>query len=291
MRMYFRAPKGRLGIRGSVATLGIPLFVLLTMSWPAIFAQKAEAQAGAQRTSGEGNKLFESTCGVCHGLDGAGGEHAPNIARGSNARSFSDVKLTKTIHDGIASKGMPSFNYLEQVKLQAIVLYLRRLQGKSNSQAASGNPANGKEVFFGKGGCTACHAVYGQGRFVSRDLTDYAYDHDSDEIREAIVNPAGIVSMSSVTLDTKAGQKISGVVRNESNSSIQIQDAQGKYFLLEKTDVGTIERSSVPEMPKDYSQKLTAVEISDLVSYIVHQVSMPKLTGASVEKRKKAKFD
>jgi putative heme-binding domain-containing protein len=146
-------------------------------------------------------------------------------------------------------------------------------------------------VFFGKAGCADCHAVNGRGRYVSTDLTDYAYDHDSDEIREAIVKPMGIASTNSAALVTKAGQKVSGAVRNESNSSIQIQDAKGNYFLLEKSDVSTMERSSIPAMPKDYSQRLSAGEISDLVSYIVHQVSLPKPDGTRVRKRKKVPFD
>jgi cytochrome c oxidase cbb3-type subunit 3 len=252
-------------------------------------SQSAAAQEAASSSKGNGPKLFESTCAVCHGLDGAGGEHAPNIARASRARSLPDAKLTQIIRDGVIGKGMPAFNRLGDEKIRAIVRELRSLQGKSATRIASGNPARGKELFFGNAGCADCHAMNGEGRFVATDLTDFAYSHDSDEIQDAILNPQGqgIPSMVFVAVVTKSGQQFSGMARNENNSSVQMQDSEGRFFLFAKSDIRSVERSAGPAMPEDYRQRLTATEIIDIVSYIVQQTSVRGISGSQAAKGNK----
>jgi cytochrome c oxidase cbb3-type subunit III len=228
-------------------------------------------------SNGEG--LFGSSCAVCHGLDGAGGEHAPNIGRSSTARSRTDADLFPIIHDGIASKGMPAFGSLGDSKIHAVLEHLRSLQGKSAITADRGEPARGKQLFFGKGKCADCHVVSGHGRFLATDLTDFAYDHDADEIRDAILNPQARLrtSQTSVLVTTDTNQRLSGVIRNENNSSLQIQDADGRFYLLMKVTLRSVERSPAPSMPNNYRQELSAAEVEDLVSYFVRQTAIPKV--------------
>jgi len=251
-----------------------------------VFTPFAAAQDASSRRKGHGHELFETTCAVCHGLDGAGGEHAPNIARASRARSLPDGKLMQIIREGILDKGMPAFNNLGDEKIRAILRELRKLQGRSATRMESGRPSNGKELFFGKAGCADCHAMNGQGRFVSTDLTDYAYTHDSDEIQDAILRPQGqgIPAVASLVVTTNSGGEFRGLARNENNSSVQIQDREGRFFLFAKSDVRSIERSAGPAMPEDYQQRLMAAEITDIVSYIVHQTSRPGIAGSQVAK-------
>jgi cytochrome c oxidase cbb3-type subunit 3 len=226
-----------------------------------------------QVANGEGKHLFESSCAVCHGLDGGGGEHAPNIGRASSAKSKPDATLAGILRDGIPGKGMPSFNRFSDLEFQSLLSYLRFLQGKSEARSDVGNPVQGKQLFFGAAGCAECHAMRGEGHFLSTDLSDFADDHDTNEIRDAIVNPRQQErephSLARVT--TNSGQVLAGVIRNENNSSLQIQDADGQFYLFMKSDLRSVERSPAPSMPVDYEQKLGAAEIDDLVSYIVHQ--------------------
>jgi cytochrome c oxidase cbb3-type subunit III len=226
-----------------------------------------------QIVTSDGKKLFEGRCAVCHGLDGGGGEHGPDIARASSEKSRSDSELFHIIHDGLVPKGMPSFSSIGDEKIRAVVAHLRLLQGKTTTEAARGDPVHGKELFRGKGGCADCHAMRGYGRFVSTDLTDFAVTHDANEIRDAILNPRGAEGMgqSAAAVTTIAGDRFLGRIRNENNSSIQIQDAQGRFYLFVKSSLRSIERSTAPAMPANYQRELSTKEIEDLVSYIVHQ--------------------
>ena len=244
---------------------------------------------GVQVANSKRNKLFESSCAVCHGLDGGGGEHAPNIGRASAAKSKSDSDLARILRDGIPNKGMPPFRSLGDPKLRSILLYLRLLQAKSDSRADTGNPVQGKQLFFGKGQCSDCHAMHGEGRFLSTDLSDFAYDHDPSDIRIAITSQREqqVMPHTLVHVTTNSGQQFFGVIRNESNSSLQIQDTEGQFYLFMKPDLRSMERSPAPSMPDDYQQRLSSSEIEDLVSYIVHQSPSSESTVSESVRRKK----
>ena len=256
-------------------------------------AQTSISKNPAKRDAADtkGKTLFESSCAVCHGLDGGGGEHAPNIGRASAAKSLTDSDLGCILHDGIPGKGMPAFNALGDLKIRSILSYLRFLQVKTEAQPDIGNPLLGKELFFGKGQCADCHAMGGRGHFLSTDLSDFAYDHSPNEIRTEIISPQEqeAVPHTSVSVTTISGQRFSGLIRNEDNSSLQIQDADGRFYLFMKSDLGPIERSPAPSMPVDYKQKLSSTEIEDLVSYIVHQSSILKVTGSHPANNKQNK--
>jgi cytochrome c oxidase cbb3-type subunit 3 len=141
--------------------------------------------------SSRGKNIFEAKCATCHGLDGLGGEHAPDIIRRPAVKGLSDEVLLNLIHDGIPEEGMPSFPSIGQEGGQAVVGYLRFLQGKSAGGSTPGDPVRGKDLFFGKAGCSACHQIVERGQFVAEDLAGFARDHPANEIRGAILRPSG----------------------------------------------------------------------------------------------------
>ena|SRR5437016_9965997 len=245
----------------------------------------------ARVANSKGKDFFESSCAVCHGLDGGGGEHAPNIGRASAAKSKSDSTLATILRNGILSKGMPPFNYLGNPKLDSILSYLRVLQGKNETRADVGNPVNGKQLFFGKGECADCHAMHGEGHFLSTDLSDFSYDHDPNDIRTAILKPQEqLVAPHTLARVMNSAGQFSGVIRNESNSSIQIQGTDGQFYLFMKSDLQSVERSPAPAMPGDYQQKLSSAEIEDLLSYIVHQSPSSQATVSQPARRARSQM-
>ena len=149
---------------------------------------------------------------------------------------------------------MPSFLSLGDPKICTLVEHVHSLQRTTNKVAASGDPVHGKVLFDGQGRCSDCHAMKGTGSFVSTDLSDFASNHDAGEIRNSIVNPrqADAPARTSVIATTIAGERYSGFIRNENNASLQIQDAHGRFYLLVKSDLRSIERSAGPMMPLNY---------------------------------------
>ncbi len=215
-----------------------------------------------------GKSIFELRCALCHGLDGLGGEHAPDVVRHPTVRALSDEALINLIHDGIPQRGMPGFSEMGKEDANAVVVYLRFLQGKSAAGSMRGDPARGRELFFGKAGCSTCHVIGGQGQFTAGDLTGFARDHELDEIRDAILTPAG-GQQESATAVAADGRKFSGMIRNEDNSSLQLQNEEGRFYLLMKSTLVSVQRQTGAPMPGDYGKRLSTTELDDLVSYIV----------------------
>jgi cytochrome c oxidase cbb3-type subunit 3 len=225
--------------------------------------------------SSRGKNIFEAKCATCHGLDGLGGEHAPDIVRRPAVKAFSDEVLLNLIHDGIPEEGMPSFPSISKDDCQAVVAYLRLLQGKSAGGSVPGDPVRGKELFFGKAGCSACHQIVERGQFVTGDLAGFARDHSELEIRDAIARPSG-AQQETATAVGRDGRKFVGTIRNEDNASLQLQDGDGRFYLLMKSSLVSVQRKAGDPMPVDYAHRLSSSEIDDLVGYILHEVHSGK---------------
>jgi cytochrome c oxidase cbb3-type subunit 3 len=228
-----------------------------------------------------GKNVFEAKCATCHGLDGLGGEHAPDIVRRLAMRTLSDEALLDLIHEGITEAGMPGFANLGKENDTALISYIRFLQGKpAGNSAASGDPARGRNLFFGKAGCSACHS---RGQIIAEDLTGFARDHEMSEIREAILKPAGDPPVAATAV-ARDGQTFSGMIRNEDNASLQLQDRDGRFYLLMKSSLASVQRKAEESMPVDFGHRLSTSELDDLVAYILREARAPEVLPSPIEK-------
>jgi cytochrome c oxidase cbb3-type subunit III len=223
----------------------------------------------ADTATEEGRHIFESRCAACHGLDGRGAERAPDIATRAGVRGRSDADLLRIIRDGIPTGGMPGFGALDEGAAQSLVRYLRMLQGKSGERIVAGDPAKGQAIFFEKGRCAECHVIEGKGGFLGSDLSGFAAARAEEEIREAITKPSRRGRLGgSVVVTLRDGSKISGVVRNEDNFSLQLQTLDGGFRLLGKTEVADIARQPDSLMPSTYGSTLAPRELDDLIAFL-----------------------
>ena len=89
------------------------------------------------------------------------------------------------------------------------------------------------------------------------------------EIHNNIVNPPEGIGYANKTAVITMRQKLSGIIRNKYNFSLQLQSFDGSFHLLNKSEVSKLEFLPDPIMPKDYGTTLSSSEIDDLVSYLV----------------------
>jgi cytochrome c oxidase cbb3-type subunit III len=215
----------------------------------------------------KGQKIFASACAGCHGLDGRGGERAPNIAQNREVQRLSDSGLTHIVQEGVPGTGMPAFHSLASSEVKAVVAYLRTLQGTNKTSAMPGNPVRGKTLFYGDAGCSACHMVAGNGGFIASDLSGYGSTHSVEEIRSAITQPASDRQAQSAVVVVRTGQQFTGRIRNEDNFSLQLQSLDGTFHFFLKSDIERLEYK--PLMPVDYASRLSAQDLDDLASYLI----------------------
>lgn len=258
---------GNQGHRNSMiegVLLCLALIVFIADSWGA-------QQRGSREESDSGRQTFVSSCSACHGIDGRGGEHAPNIATNPAVQQFSDREISNILENGIPAGGMPSFKALGPAGIKSVVEYLRVLQGKQTILIVPGSPTHGRELFYGAARCSSCHTVDGYGGFLGPDLSEYARSHSPKEIREAIVDPNKDLpqALDTVIAVTRGGRKLVGIARNEDNFSLQLQTADGVFHLLTKADLALLRHEPKSMMPSDYGSHLTAGDLNDLVSFLV----------------------
>lgn len=267
------------GLFGSVLRLAL----IALAFWSPGKAQVRKAAEKARVTKpplgSTGRRVFESRCAACHGVNGRGGEHAPDLVANPNLRAVSDQVLFQIIRDGIPRRGMPGFNFvLTQGQIHQVVAFLRHAAhaespaatGRRGFATSSGEPKRGEALFFGKAGCGDCHGVGGRGGFLGPDLSGYGGDHSPGRIREAILNPNDNLSRDRqlVLATTRDGREFTGVARNEDNFSVQLLDRNGNFHLLMKSDLADLKHEPGSLMPRDYRARLSPTELEDLVSYL-----------------------
>jgi len=215
-----------------------------------------------------GSQLFAANCSGCHGLDGRGTQRAPDIANDGKLQRASDSEIVKIVREGISGAGMPAFRGLGDANIRALVRQLRALQGIDLQSPLPGSPEAGKSLFFGKASCSNCHMANGIGGFLGPDLSTYARSKSGTAIRDALTNPSSGRGKA-VTITTEDGAQFDGIVRNEDNFSLQLQTPDGSFHFFEKSTLRHIERRQEPIMPIDYASRLTAKELTDIVSYLI----------------------
>jgi cytochrome c oxidase cbb3-type subunit III len=246
-----------------------PVLVLAALWAASCFA--AGPQKDVRTLSIRGKQTFASTCANCHGLDGRGGERAPNIAENPKVQRLSDSQIERTVENGIPGTAMPAFRSLETSEVKAVVMYLRTLQGTKQTVKLPGDPVRGETIFFGKAGCSGCHIIAGKGGFIASDLSSFAQTHTVEQIRSAIITPARATDRQAqlATITIRGGEKVVGRIRNEDNFSLQLQTVDGTFHFMTKSDLEGLEYNSQPLMPSDYSSTLSPDGLNDVVSYLM----------------------
>jgi cytochrome c oxidase cbb3-type subunit III len=230
------------------------------------------SQAKAGFGGSPARETFVSRCASCHGLDGRGGEHAPDIVTSASVHSRSGQSLFDVISHGLPRAGMPGFGQLlSSAEIRALVGYLRDAGKSGEGPTAAGEAAKGRALFFGKAGCSQCHMIGGEGGFLGRDLSDFGRHHSPAQIRLSILRPNDhqLPGQEALVVTTRKGECWEGMVRNQDNFSLQLLDPKGVFHLVMKSEVASLERQPRSLMPDDYGSRLTASEVDALASYIV----------------------
>jgi cytochrome c oxidase cbb3-type subunit 3 len=266
----------------------ILLCVLVATQRVASQAQKSSPSANGNERSNasnaDGQQVFESRCAGCHGLDGRGGERAPDIATSEKTQGRSDDELSRIIARGVPGTGMPAFASLGS-SLKNVVAYLRQLQGKDDSAKFPGDVKRGRELFYGKPRCSECHAVAGSGGFIAPELSGFGGNRSADQIRQAIIAPTSTNRLGGkMIVKTRDGKEYSGVVRNEDNFSLQLQAPDGAFHLFQKSELAGFSRQPDSLMPADYGATLNRDELNDLVSFLMSAARGTKTDAAKSKK-------
>jgi quinoprotein glucose dehydrogenase len=98
----------------------------------------------------------------------------------------------------------------------------------------SGDSVRDKTLFFDAAGvaCGKCHRVAGEGGDIGPDLSGAGSQFSREQLAESVLYPSRAVreGYNQVTVETKDGDEVSGLVRTESNEELVLRTADGNLF-------------------------------------------------------------
>ena len=202
----------------------------------ALVALFLTAGTGAAQTDvAKGERIFLKNCALCHGGDATGGR-GPDLSRGFFRNATTDEQLIEIVKDGIDYTGMP-WTGLSDQKARQVVAFIRSLGAETGP--IPGDPANGRDLFFGMATCSACHMVGGEGGRQGPDLSWVGWRRALDYLRVALLDPSADVEPRWWTAHavTTSGSEISGVLIDEDQFAVRLLSENDELHALAKRDL------------------------------------------------------
>jgi putative heme-binding domain-containing protein len=146
--------------------------------------------------------------------------------------------------------------------------------------AHEGDPKKGEAIFFdAKGvGCVRCHAAAGRGNSnIGPDLTGSGAKYDRAELIRSVLEPSHRIATGyqPVIVSTRDGKVATGVVRSESDTTLELADSEANITNIPKSDIAVRRVGDVSIMPARLVERLSPVEFADLVSFLTSLKQLP----------------
>lgn len=236
-----------------------------------------------------GRQLYQQTCQSCHGGD-AQGDRGPALT-GNLRHGNTDSDIFQTIRTGVPGTQMPAFSGLPADNVWRIITYLRSLNPNAGAKVehVAGDPAAGKEVFFGKGSCSECHEVNGRGGVFASDLSAIG-TNSAEFLRGWILHPGepgaaaapgprrqgrgggggggGPQAAVNLTIKTHDGKEIQGIRVADDGFTLLLREKSGEVHRYQDSSLLEKREDAKPLMPDDYQTRLSADELQNLVAYL-----------------------
>jgi putative heme-binding domain-containing protein len=214
-----------------------------------------------------GAKIFRSHGAECHGKDAQGGR-GPALTGGVFRRGGSDTALFNTIKGGVPGTEMPGI-YFEGRQIWQVVGFVRSLSRLPKEPPPSGDPGRGQALYLGKGGCSTCHMLGGQGGRLGPALDAIGLRRAVSHLKTSLLQPDAEIARGDTSVEARlaGGGTQSGVRLNEDMYSLQMMDMAGELHSLPKKDLAAITYTEKSLMPS-YEGRFSDSELTDLLSYL-----------------------
>ncbi len=150
-----------------------------------------------------------------------------------------------------------------------------------------GDPELGKKLFLDEKTtkCIVCHQVDGRGGVVGPDLSHIGGKFDRPHLIESLLEPSRqiVENYRATVLVLQDGRVQTGVIKQQSDVSLTLVDADGKQQVIDLADVDERQESFVSLMPQGLADLLTPDQFTDLIAYLEKLRSTGKRSpGASI---------
>ena len=145
-----------------------------------------------------------------------------------------------------------------------------RQQVLSDYQAVlqlAGDAPRGREVF--RRNCATCHRIGDLGVNVAPDISDSRTKQPA-QILADILQPNRAIDNNfiSYTIATTDGQLLTGVIANETSTSVTLRQPEGKEATLLRSQIEEMRSNGISLMPDGLEKNIPHQEMADLLSFI-----------------------
>ena len=130
--------------------------------------------------------------------------------------------------------------------------------------------------------CIRCHRAAGSGGDVGPDLSKLAADpaRTRKYLLESLVAPNKAIAkgFESVLILDSNGQSFTGIIKKETDNTLDLMTAEGKVITLAKEDIEQ-RRPAKSAMPDDLTKHLTKFDVRDLVEFLATLKEGPAKEG------------
>ena len=174
---------------------------------------------------------------------------------------------------------MPRVRRMTEEEVDVLVSYVKTL-GAGGPVKVTGNAEKGRAVYQ-RLACATCHVVGGQGGVLGPELTKIGQRRAPNYLRQALLDPAksrpkgvqgvltnGFTEYLPVSVVENNGRETRGIRVNEDSFTIQLRDANGKFYSFRKSQVTNVDKQIGRSMMPSYKDKLNAADTDDLVAYL-----------------------
>jgi putative membrane-bound dehydrogenase-like protein len=118
--------------------------------------------------------------------------------------------------------------------------------------------------------CATCHQLEGEGHAIGPNLAAMQ-NRGAETILTNVLEPNREVNPQylAYTLTTADGRVLSGMIRNETATSIELVAADNKVTTVLRADIDTLTSTGQSLMPTGLEQQITPLEMKDLVGYLL----------------------
>jgi putative heme-binding domain-containing protein len=234
-------------------------------------AQQVTPQA-AESELAAGKRAFDANCARCHGIGGTG-DTGPSLAQPALPRARDDSLLRSLIRNGIGGTEMPGSFWLSEPDVRRVATYVRSL-GLVAASNVAGNETKGRAVYDDMG-CESCHVVNGRGGVYGPELSSIGSRRSPAYLRRALLDPAADFpreqnrqQFALVNAVPRTGSSVLGIRVNEDTYTIQLRDADGGNHSFRKAELKSLERRFSSSPMPSVRDKLSDVEVNDLIAYL-----------------------
>jgi putative heme-binding domain-containing protein len=156
----------------------------------------------------------------------------------------------------------------------------RRLNDKAFQRFAEalktpGDVERGAGVFREK--CATCHRAHGVGTAVGPDLTA-EFQRSPETILKDILAPNDAIAAGYATyvVETTSGQVFSGVLADESATSVTLRLAEGKEQTVLRGNIERISSTQLSLMPENLAESLEPRDVADVIAWLLRSREKPR---------------